>query len=104
MNQLTAAISNYKWNELWRAIVHAIAKSLDWIGMIFIHLATIPTLQAVHAGVLDSLPSVDIVLFIWAGLAIWFVRALVQGDRLMLAGIGIGFIVQATLLALILFK
>jgi hypothetical protein len=94
----------YQWKETWKSVVNATAKFLDWVGMVFIHLATIPTLYAVHSGLIDKLPSVDIVLFIWAGLAIWFVRALVQNDRFMLAGIGLGFIIQATFLALILFK
>ena len=88
----------------WASVVNATAKSLDWIGMSFMHMATIPSLYAVHAGIIDKLPSVDIVLFIWAGLAVWFARALVQNDRFMVAGIGLGFIIQATLLALILFK
>lgn len=90
--------------QVWSEFVNGIIKSLDIIGMIFIHLATIPTLIAAQAGTIDKLPSIDVVLFIWAGLAVWFCRSLMQRDTIMTAGIGVGFIVQAVLLALLLFK
>lgn len=90
--------------QLWDEFVSGVIKSLDIIGMIFIHLATIPTLIAAQAGTIDKLPSIDIVLFIWAGLAVWFCRSLMQRDTIMTAGIGVGFVVQAVLLALLLFK
>jgi hypothetical protein len=46
----------------------------------------------------------DIVLFAWAGLVLMFLRAVVLKDLLNIITIGLGFIVQAVLMALILFK
>lgn len=90
--------------QAWESFTKGVIKSLDLIGMVFMHLATIPTLLAAQAGMLDKMPSVEIILFIWAGLAVWFARALMQNDRAMISGIGAGFIVQAVLMALLLFK
>jgi len=77
---------------------------LGWIAVIILHSATIPSLLAVMAGLTDRLPGVDLVLLVWAGLALLFVKASVQKDMLNIVTIGFGFIVQAVLMALIFFK
>jgi hypothetical protein len=69
-----------------------------------IHAATIPTLLALMTGLSDRTPSLDIVLFMWAGLVLLFLRAVVLKDMLNIITVGAGFIVQAVLMALILFK
>jgi hypothetical protein len=55
-------------------------------------------------GLSDRTPNLDIVLFAWAGLVLMFLRAVVLKDLLNIITIGLGFIVQAVLMALILFK
>lgn len=105
MNKVNGmSFTSQSFKQLWTDFVNGVIKSLDIIGMVFIHLATIPTLIAAQAGTIDKLPSIDVVLFIWAGLGVWFCRSLMQRDTIMTAGIGVGFIVQAVLLALLLFK
>jgi hypothetical protein len=47
---------------------------------------------------------VDVVLFMWAGLVLLFGRAVVLKDTLNIVTIGAGFIIQAVIMALILFK
>jgi hypothetical protein len=47
---------------------------------------------------------VDIVLLVWTALVLLFVKAAIQRDLLNLITIGLGFFVQATLMALIFFK
>jgi hypothetical protein len=49
-------------------------------------------------------PSLDVVAFLWAGLVMLFLRAIVLRDNLNIITIGVGFIVQAALMALILFR
>lgn len=83
---------------------HVSAETLGWIAVIVLHSATIPSLLAVMAGLTDRLPSVDIVLLVWAGLTLLFAKAAVQRDMLNLVTIGLGFIVQAVMMALIFFK
>lgn len=80
------------------------ADTLGWLAAIVFHAATIPTLLALLSGLSDHTPSLDVVLFLWAGLALLFLRAIVLKDILNIITIGTGFIVQAVLMALILFK
>jgi hypothetical protein len=50
------------------------------------------------------MPPVDLVLFIWAALVTFFVRAAILKDTVNVLTIGAGFIVNAVFMALILFK
>jgi hypothetical protein len=83
---------------------HISAEALGWIAVLVLHAATIPSLLAVMAGLTDRLPSVDLVLLVWTGLTLLFVKAAVQKDILNLVTIGFGFIIQAVMLSLIFFK
>ena len=80
------------------------ADTLGWLAVILIHCATIPTLLALLTGLSDNVPNLDIVLFMWAGLVLLFVRSVVLRDTLNVITIGAGFIVQAVIMAMILFK
>jgi hypothetical protein len=80
------------------------AETLGWLAVILIHGATIPTLIALLTGLSDNTPSVDIVLLMWGGLVLLFGRAVILKDSLNIVTIGAGFIIQAVLMALILFK
>ena len=83
---------------------HISAETLCWMAIIILHASTIPSLLAVMSGLTDRLPGVDLVLLVWTGLTLLFVRAAVQRDMLNIVTIGLGFIIQATLMALIFFK
>ena len=80
------------------------AETLGWMAVILIHGATIPTLLALLTGLSDNTPSVDIVLLMWGGLVLLFGRAVILKDSLNIITIGTGFIIQAVIMALILFK
>ena len=77
---------------------------IDWLAVILFNCTLIPTLLALMTGLSDRTPSLDIVGFIWAGLVLLFFRAIVLKDMLNIITIGVGFMVQAVLMALILFK
>lgn len=80
------------------------AETIGWIAVILLHLATIPTMFAVLTGLTEKMPPVDLVLFSWAGLFCFFLKATIQKDLLNIVTIGLGFFVQAAVLALIVFK
>jgi|TARA_R110000868_G_scaffold219464_3_gene470517 hypothetical protein len=80
------------------------ADTLGWLAAIVLHCATIPSLLALMTGLSDRVPSLDVVAFLWAGLVLLFLRAIVLKDTLNIVTIGVGFIVQAGLMALILFR
>ena len=80
------------------------AETLQWLAAIVLHCATIPTLLALMTGLSDRTPNLDMVLFTWAGLVLLFARAVVLRDSLNTVTIGVGFVVQAVFMAMILFK
>lgn len=80
------------------------AETLGWLAVILIHSATIPTLLAVLTGLSDRMPTVDLVLLVWAGLTALFAQACVQRNMLQIITISAGFIVQSSLMALIFFR
>jgi hypothetical protein len=47
---------------------------------------------------------VDIILFMWLGLVLLFGRAVILRDLLNIVTIALGFVIQAVLMALILFQ
>lgn len=80
------------------------AETLGWLAAIVIHAATVPTFMAIMTGLSDRTPNLDVILFVWAGLLLLFLRSVVLKDILNIFTIGLGFIMQAVLMALILFK
>ena len=91
-------------NFLSTTLTKISAETLGWLAAIVVHAATIPTLLALMTGLSDHVPSLDVVAFLWAGLVLLFLRAIVLKDTLNIITIGLGFIVQAGLMALILFR
>ena len=80
------------------------ADTLGWLAAIVLHCATMPAFLALMTGLSDKTPSLDLILFLWGGLVLLFLRAVVLKDMLNIITIGLGFMVQAALMALILFK
>lgn len=80
------------------------AETMGWLAAIALHAATVPTLLALLTGLTDITPSIDVILFMWLGLVLLFGRAVILKDMLNIVTIGFGFVVQAVLMALILFK
>ena len=80
------------------------AETLGWLAAVVLHASTVPSLLAVMSGLTDRMPGVDLVLLVWTGLTLLFVKAAVQKDMLNVVTIGVGFILQAVLMALIFFK
>lgn len=83
---------------------HISAETAGWVAVVLLHLATIPTMVAILTGLTEKMPPVDMVLFSWLGLFLFFIKATIQKDLLNIVTIGLGFFVQAGLLALIVFK
>jgi len=80
------------------------AETLGWLAVILIHAATLPSLMAMLTGLSDSVPSLDLVFLVWTGLMLMFARAVLLKDFLNIVTIALGFMIQALLLGLILFK
>lgn len=91
-------------NWFFTHVTPASSEMFGWLAVVFIHSATIPTLLAVITGLSDKMPTVDLVLLTWAGLACLFAQAAVNRNMLQLITIASGFMMQSVLMALIFFK
>jgi hypothetical protein len=80
------------------------AHTLGWISIVLMHLATVPTLAAVLLNKSDTLPPVDLVLFLWAALIAIFFKSLIEKNFLYIATVCVGFVAQTVVMSLILFK
>lgn len=100
LDGLKAGLTQWVVNHFGRVS----ADTLGWIAVIMIHFATIPTLLSASAGLTDQMPPVDVVLFAWVGLFLLFCKAAIVRDLLNLITIGVGFMLQASIMALMLFK
>jgi hypothetical protein len=49
------------------------------------------------------MPPLDIILMLWTGLLLYFVKSAILKDMLMVVTIGFGFAIQAVMLGLIYF-
>ncbi len=80
------------------------AETLGWLAAITLHLSTVPSLVAMMTGLSDKTPNLDVVAFIYVSLILLFAKAIIMKDQLNIITIGVGFICQASAMALILFR
>jgi hypothetical protein len=80
------------------------AHTLGWVSIILLHLSSIPTLLAVLMAKSDTLPPVDLMVFVWSALITLFFKALIERNFLYIATICLGFCAQTVIMSLILFK
>jgi hypothetical protein len=100
MNTIIEFVKDFFYNKLGKVS----AETLGWLANIALHCATIPSFFALMTGITDKPPAVDLVLMIWATLGLLFFKAVLLKDLLNIVTIGVGFIVQAAVMALIFFK
>jgi len=106
--KLNLELINSYFDKLKLAIIaksdHLSSEGIGWLGTMLIHCATIPSLLGLIFAVSDVLPSLDVVLFIWFGLLLFFIKALINRDMLSIITHGVGFFIQAVLLGVVVFK
>jgi hypothetical protein len=93
-----------QYNDFVNSIAKLSSDTVEWVGVIALHGATIPTMLGLMMGVTDNTPPIDIVLILWGALAMFFIKAVIKKDILNIVTIGLGFIGQAVLMALLFFK
>lgn len=89
---------------LTEKLSHLSSEGVGWLGTMLVHCATIPSLLALIFGISNTLPSLDVIFFIWTGLLLFFIKALIKRDMLNIITNGLGFFVQAVLLGMVVFK
>jgi len=79
------------------------ADTFAWLSMVVLNCATIPSFLAVKSGLTDKMPPLDLVMLVWIGLLLYFIRSAILKDMVMVVTLGIGFALQSIALGLIFF-
>lgn len=83
---------------------HISKTTLEWIAIVLIHCSCIPSTLAFLRGVSDLMPSVEVVVFMWLGLVVYFFKSFVENNRVMIFTNAVAFCIQAILLASVVYK
>ena len=101
---LVVALIKKTYKNFFKQLTEISVESIGWIGVAALHVATIPGLLAVMSGLSDDTPNIDMSLLLWTALMLFFLKALLKKDMVMIFIITMGFIVQCVVMALIFFK
>ena len=81
-----------------------IGEICGWVGLIAIHASTLPISYAAYKGDPVILPPLSMVLLVWSGLLLFFLKSFLTKDKIYMVTNGIGFFMQSVVLALLVFK
>ena len=105
--QIKDHIKNYikkLWIEFKSSIRQVSIDGIGWTGLIALHAVTIPSLFGLMTGLTDNTPPIDMVIILWAAMALFYIKAILERNFVSLIIIGMGFIMQSILMALVFFK
>ena len=91
------------WNLIYQ-LPRIGEETLGWLAVVILHSATLPSMLAYSQGLTNDYLPIDMVLLLWTGLMLLFIKAVIRKDMLNVITIGAGFAVQAGILALTLFR
>lgn len=77
---------------------------IGWTALLTLHAVTIPTLIGLMTGLSDKTPPIDMILILWVGMALFYFKAILEKNIVSIVIIGLGFIAQSILMALVFFK
>jgi hypothetical protein len=92
------------WVEFKRSIRQVSIDGIGWTGLIALHAVTIPSLFGLMTGLTDNTPPIDMVIILWTSMALFYIKAILERNVVSLIIIGMGFIMQSILMALVFFK
>ena len=93
-----------KITEGYDWIVRQFGEICGWIGLILIHGSTVPVTYLAIQGQPTVLPPLSMVVLIWSGLLLFFIRSAITKDKLYMLSNGIGFFLQSIMLAFLVLK
>jgi hypothetical protein len=77
---------------------------IGWTALLALHAVTIPMLIGLMTGLSDKTPPIDMVLILWVGMALLYFKSILEKNIVSIIIIGLGFIAQSVLMALVFFK
>ena len=88
----------YNW------VIRQFGEICGWVGLILIHGSTVPVTYLAIKGEPTVLPPLSMVVLIWSGLLLFFIRSAITKDKLYMLSNGIGFFLQSIMLAFLVLK
>lgn len=92
------------WSEFKASIRQVSIDGIGWTGLIALHAVTIPSLFGLMTGLTDNTPPIDMVVILWAAMGLFYIKAILEKNVVSLVIIGLGFVMQSILMALVFFK
>ena len=92
------------WLEFKSSIRKVTIDGIGWTALLTLHAVTIPSLVGLMTGLTDRTPPIDMILILWIGLALFYFKAILEKNVVSIVIIGLGFIAQSVLMALVFFK
>ena len=104
LKEMAVNFVNKLWLEFKSSIRQVSIDGIGWTGLIALHAVTIPSLFGLMTGLTDNTPPIDMVIILWAAMALFYIKAILEKNVVSLVIIGLGFIMQSILMALVFFK
>lgn len=92
------------YTEFKQSIRQVSIDGIGWTGLIALHAVTIPSLFGLMTGLTDNTPPIDMVIILWAAMGLFYIKAILEKNVVSLVIIGLGFVMQSILMALVFFK
>jgi len=92
------------WLEFKASIRKVTIDGIGWTALLALHAVTIPSMLGLMAGVTDNTPPIDMVIILWVALGLFYLKSILERNITSIVIIGMGFIAQSVLMALVFFK
>jgi len=92
------------WQDIKASIRQVSIDGINWTALIALHCITIPSFSGLMLHLTDATPPIDMLLILWGAMALFYIKAILEKNVVSLIIIGLGFIMQSVLMALIFFK
>lgn len=79
-------------------------RGLEWFAIVLFHCASLPSTISFLLGIIDHMPGVEVVLFTWVGLIVYFFKSFLENNRIMIFTNAMGFFIQAAILAMVVYQ
>jgi len=101
---MTKTWLNNIYQEFKNSIRGISIEGINWTALLTLQTVLLPSLLGLMSGLTDDVPPIDIVLILYAAMALLYIKAILEKNVISLIIIGAGFIGQSVLMALIFFK
>lgn len=107
MEQFVSTIKSIvlkSWIEFKNSIKQISIDGIGWAALIGLHLVTVPSLVGLMYGLTDYTPPIDMVIILWGSLGLFYVKSILEKNIVSIVIIGMGFLAQSVMMALVFFK